>query len=107
MKKILTIFLFIAILAPFANAQHKTDSQQITAVYLLPLNSSNVGQSNTAGLKESKDIDRTFSRSVIGFWCGAQIALDQLAEQGRNLKVPMNIRTSRDASSASVASAPW
>ena len=97
MKKILTIFLFIAILAPIANAQHKTDSQQITVVYLLPLNSSNVGQSNTAGLKESKDIDRTFSRSVIGFWCGAQIALDQLAEQGRNLKVIAREVNSKDS----------
>ena len=97
MKRFLTILLFIAILTPYARAQHKTDSQQITVVYLLPLNSSNVGQSKTTVLRESKDIDRTFAKSVIGFWCGAQIALDQLAEQGRNLKVIAREVNSKDS----------
>ena len=97
MKRFLTILLFIAILTPFAKAQHKTDPQQITVVYLLPLNSSNVGQSKTTVLRESKDIDRTFAKSVIGFWCGAQIALDQLAEQGRNLKVIAREVNSKDS----------
>ncbi len=97
MKRFLTILLFIAILTPFARAQYKTDSQQITVVYLLPLNSSNVGQSKTTVLRESKDIDRTFAKSVIGFWCGAQIALDQLAEQGRNLKVIAREVNSKDS----------
>ena len=87
MKRFLTILLFIAILTPYAKAQYKTDSQQITVVYLLPLNSSGVEQSKSVEMKDSKDIDRTFAKSVIGFWCGAQIALDELAENGHNLKV--------------------
>ena len=87
MKRFLTILLFIAILTPFAKGQYMADTQQVTVVYLLPLNSSSVEQSKSANMKESKDIDRTFAKSVIGFWCGAQIALDELAEKGRNLKV--------------------
>ena len=87
MKRFLTILLFIAILTPFAKGQYTTDSKQVTVVYLLPLNSSSVEQSKSVNMKESKDIDRTFAKSVIGFWCGAQIALDELAEKGRNLKV--------------------
>lgn len=87
MKRFLTFLLFLTILAPFASAQIVTDTKQITVVYLLPLNSSNVGQSKTTVLKESKDIDRTFAKSVIGFWCGSKIALEELSENGRNLKV--------------------
>ncbi|MBR3577545.1 MAG: amino acid ABC transporter substrate-binding protein [Bacteroidales bacterium] len=87
MKKFFTILLFIAILIPFAKAQNTTDSKQVTVVYLLPLNSSGVEQSKSVEMKDSKDIDRTFAKSVIGFWCGAQIALDELSEKGHNLKV--------------------
>ena len=92
--------MLITCLSSVVTAQHSSRSQQpqeITVVYLLPLNSTNVGQSKTTVLKESKDIDRTFSRSVIGFWCGAQIALDQLAEQGRNLKVIAREVNSKDS----------
>jgi hypothetical protein len=92
--------MLITCLSSVVTAQHSSRSQQpqeITVVYLLPLNSTNVGQSKTTVLKESKDIDRTFSRSVIGFWCGAQIALDQLAEQGCNLKVIAREVNSKDS----------
>ncbi len=97
MKRLLTILLFLAILAPSASAQIVTDTKQITVVYLLPLNSSGIEQSKSAGMKEAKDIDRTFAKSVIGFWCGAQIALDELAEKGRNLKVIAREVNSRDS----------
>lgn len=81
MKKILSVFLFLSCLIATVSAQTKT------VVYLLPMNSENVTAANSTNIQSPKAADLLFSKSVIGFWCGSQIALKQLGNDGYNIKV--------------------
>lgn len=84
MKRIIFAILIFLCLTPMAYAQN-TGAK--TVVFLLPMNSSQVEKAVPANMRDPKDIDNIFGRSVVGFWGGAQIAIDELAENGRNLNI--------------------
>lgn len=84
MKKILVALLMFACLTPWVHAQNSAEK---TVVFLLPMNSGNVEKAVPANMREPKDIDNVFGRSLVGFWGGAQIAIDELAEKGRHLNI--------------------
>lgn len=84
MKKIVLILLVIlGTLSPLS-AQYASEK---TVVFLLPLSSSTINARDMSTLKEPRDIDNVFARSVIGFWCGAQIAIEELADKGLYLNI--------------------
>lgn len=90
MKKRLILFLAVVLAATTMQAQighHSKAADEKTVIYLLPLSSEEVAAANVAGMNDPKEIHRTFARSVIGFWAGAQIGLDELGEAGRQLHV--------------------
>lgn len=84
MKKILVALLLFACLTPLVQGQNAAEK---TVVFLLPMNSSNVDKAVPSSLRDPRDIDNVFGRSVVGFWAGAQIAIDELADKGRHLNI--------------------
>lgn len=56
-------------------------------LFLIPLRSNDIAQADISQLKDQHDIERLFSRSLIGFWEGAQIALEEISAEGYSVNV--------------------
>lgn len=83
MKKIILIsILFLT----FGFNYAQTESSK-TILFLLPINAHGLAQTNIESLNEAADIENHFNNSLIGFWEGAQIALNEIAQNGRMLNV--------------------
>ena len=63
--------------AGFRTTQYGTHK---SVLFLLSTDADRIAEMEEPGLE-------AFRRSVIGFWCGAQVALDEFAAEGRDLKV--------------------
>ncbi|MBO4645528.1 MAG: amino acid ABC transporter substrate-binding protein [Bacteroidales bacterium] len=84
MKHKIAFFLLLLGFALQTSAQPHT---HMTVVYLLPMNSGEINQIGMGTFKEPRDIHKTFSKSLVGFWCGAQIALSELEDAGYELEI--------------------
>lgn len=56
-------------------------------LFLLPLNSAEIAGTDISQIQNQHDINRIFGKTLIGFWEGAQIALDELSAEGYNVNV--------------------
>lgn len=90
MKKLLLFVIFIVFGLATAFAQGKT----FTILYLVPFESDNYV---APYVKESEDMDNVRSYQLMGFWNGAQMALDEYDRQGVNLKVVVRDITNNEA----------
>lgn len=82
MRKIVLCFFITILLFSSLEAQVRSYSQHTKSVlYLLATNADKL-----AVEEENVTLD-AFNSSVIGFWCGAQIALEEMEADGANLKV--------------------
>lgn len=90
MRKTILILLILMGLAPQLFSQYEENSRagfvttqygtHKSVLFLLSTDADHIANMEEPGLE-------AFRRSVIGFWCGAQVALDEFAAEGRDLKV--------------------
>ena len=80
MKKLLLFAIFVV----FGFASAFAGGETFTILYLIPFES---GSYETPYIKECEDMDNVRSYQLMGFWNGAQMALDEYDAQG----VPLNI----------------
>lgn len=84
MKKIITFSLLFIMVGHFAVAQ----SEKVqTILFLLPMDAERINEVSINTIEDQNDITKLFSQTLIGFWEGAQIALDEFANKGQELNV--------------------
>ncbi len=102
MKKII-LFCFLFLAYSFSVAQSE---QTKTILYLIPLDADNMKNVNINEIKDQNGLEANYSHTLIGFWEGAQIALDELAKGGKTLNVISRDITDDETKLESILSDP-
>ena len=90
MKKL----LLFAIFAMFGFATAFAEGETFTILYLIPFESSSY---ESPYVKECEDMENVRSYQLMGFWNGAQMALEEYDRQGVHLKVIVRDITNNEA----------
>lgn len=83
-KKILFSFVLILLLIPLSAQKGKTEK---TVLFLIPFHTQDYTGSELTSVRSSRDINGINSFLLMGFWNGAQIALEEYEEKNASLHV--------------------
>lgn len=83
-KRILFSFVLILLLIPLSAQQGKTEK---TVLFLIPFHTQDYTGSELTSVRSSRDINGINSFLLMGFWNGAQIALEEYEEKNVSLHV--------------------
>lgn len=90
MKKLLLFAIFVV----FGSATAFAEGETFTILYLIPFESSSY---ESPYVKECEDMENVRSYQLMGFWNGAQMALEEYDRQGVHLKVIVRDITNNEA----------
>lgn len=83
-KRILFSFVLILLLLPMSAQHRKTEK---TVLFLIPFHAQEYTGSEVASVRSSRDINGINSFLLMGFWNGAQMALEEYNEENEPLHV--------------------
>ena len=86
--------LLFAIIILFGVMMAHAEEREFTILYLIPFESDNY---TAPYVKECEDMDNVRSYQLMGFWNGAQMALDEYDRQGVKLKVVVRDITNNES----------
>ncbi|MBQ4442404.1 MAG: amino acid ABC transporter substrate-binding protein [Bacteroidales bacterium] len=101
MKNKILLFTLVALMALPLSAQNSLSGEK-TILYLIPFYSKQYDSQLVSGVKDCNDLQKIGSFQLMGFWAGAQVALDEFNEQNVHLNVIVKDVTDNEAKLRSI-----